>query len=52
MHRPQHDPDQAYSRQRYRMKVDPRQILTLEAFGIGSIILSAVVLAALLYSIW
>jgi hypothetical protein len=34
------------------MKFDPRQIFTLQAAGIGSIILSAAVMAGVLYSIW
>ena len=34
------------------MAIDPRQILTVEAFGIGTLILSAVVMAGVLYLIW
>ena len=35
-----------------RLTFDPRQIFTLEAAGIATIILSAAVMAGVLYSIW
>jgi hypothetical protein len=34
------------------MNVDPRQIFTLEAAGIATIILSLAVVVGILYSIW
>jgi hypothetical protein len=34
------------------MTFDPRQIFTLEAAGIATIILSAAVVVGILYSIW